>query len=121
LLKSRLKKFGIEVLTAADATTGFRIARNDMPSMIVAAHNLPDGNAERLLWRLRSSPRTRPLPVFIMAETLAKYTEDNLKREVAGVAGAAGFFTKPLDAEAFYPAIERYCSLAVAPPNRLAA
>jgi CheY-like chemotaxis protein len=121
LLKSRLKKFGIDVLTAADATTGFRVARNDMPSMIVSAHNLPDGNAERLLWKLRSSPRTRPLPVFIMAETLAKYTEDNLKREVAGVAGAAGFFTKPLDAEAFYPAIERYCSLAVAPPNRLAA
>jgi len=121
LLKSRLKKFGIEVLTAADATTGFRVARNDMPSMIVAAHNLPDGNAERLLWKLRSSPRTRQLPVFIMAQTLAKYTEDNLKREVAGVAGAAGFFTKPLDAEAFYPAIERYCSLAVAPANRLAA
>jgi len=121
LLNTRLKKFGIEVLTAADATTGFRVARNDMPSMIVAAHHLPDGNAEHLLWKLRSSPRTRQLPVFIMAETLAKYTQDNLKREVAGVAGAAGFFTKPLDTEVFYPAIERYCSLAVAPANRLAA
>lgn len=121
LLKSRLKKFGIEVLTAADATAGFRVARNDMPSMIVAAHNLPDGNAERLLWKLRSSPRTRQLPVFIMAETLTKYSQDNLKREVAGAAGAAGFFTKPLDTEVFYPAIERYCSLAVAPANRLAA
>ncbi len=121
LLKSRLKKFGIEVLTAADATTGFRVARNEMPSMIVAAHNLPDGNAERLLWKMRSSPRTRQLPVFIMAETLTKFSQNNLKREVAGAPGAAGFFTKPLDTEVFYPAIEPYCSLAVAPVNRLAA
>lgn len=121
LLKSRLKKFGIEVLTAADATTGFRVARNDMPSMIVAAHHLADGGAGHLLWKLRSSPRTRQLPIFIMAETLNKYTQDNLKREVAGAAGAAGFFAKPLDPEVFYPAIERYCSLALAPANRLAA
>jgi hypothetical protein len=54
-----------------------------------------------------------------MAETLSKYNRDNLKRDVAGAAGAAGFFTKPLDTEVFYPAIERYCSLP--PVVRLAA
>jgi CheY-like chemotaxis protein len=88
--------------------------------MIVAANHFCDGDAERLLWKLRSSPRTRQLPVFVMAETLSKYNRDNLKRDVAGAAGAAGFFTKPLDTEVFYPAIERYCSLA-APVVRLAA
>jgi hypothetical protein len=56
-----------------------------------------------------------------MAETFSKSSQDNLKRDVAGAAGAAGFFTKPLDAEMFYPTIERYCSLAVPPVNRLAA
>lgn len=121
LLKSRLKKFGIEVLTAAGAAHGFRVARNEMPSMIVAAHQLPDGDAERLLWKLRSSPRTRQLPIFVMAEKLSKNNQDNLKRDVAGAAGAAGFFSKPLDTEVFYPAIERYCSLAVPPVVRLAA
>jgi len=121
LLKSRLKKFGIEVLTAADILQGFRVARNEMPSMIVAAHQLSDGDAERLLWKLRSSPRTRQLPVFVMAEMLSKNNQDNLKRDVAGAAGAAGFFTKPLDTEVFYPAIERYCSLAAPPVVRLAA
>jgi CheY-like chemotaxis protein len=121
LLKSRLKKFGIEVLTAADVLQGFRVARNEMPGMIVAAHQLSDGDAERLLWKLRSSPRTRQLPVFVMAETLSKNNQDNLKRDVAGAAGAAGFFTKPLDTEVFYPAIERYCSLAAPPVVRLAA
>jgi CheY-like chemotaxis protein len=121
LLKSRLKKFGIEVLTAADVLQGFRVARNEMPSMIVAAHQLSDGDAERLLWKLRSSPRTRQLPVFVMAEMLSKNNQDNLKRDVAGAAGAAGFFTKPLDTEVFYPAIERYCSLAAPPVVRLAA
>jgi CheY-like chemotaxis protein len=121
LLKSRLKKFGIEVLTAADVLQGFRVARNEMPSMIVAAHQLSDGDAERLLWKLRSSPRTRQLPVFVMAETLSKNNQDNLKRDVAGAAGAAGFFTKPLDTEVFYPAIERYCRLAAPPVVRLAA
>jgi CheY-like chemotaxis protein len=121
LLKSRLKKFGIEVLTATDVLQGVRVARNEMPSMIVAAHQLSDGDAERLLWKLRSSPRTRQLPVFVMAETLTKNNQDNLKRDVAGAAGAAGFFTKPLDTEVFYPAIERYCSLAAPPVVRLAA
>ena len=105
LLKSRLKKFGIEVLTAEDGFHGFQVARNEMPSMIVAAHRLPDCEAEYLLWKLRSSPRTRQLPVFVMAETLSKNSQDNLKRDVGGAAGAAGFFTKPLDAEAFYPTI----------------
>ena len=120
-LKSRLKKFGIEVLTAADAAQGLRVGRSDMPSMILAAHLLPDGNAEHLLWKLRSRPRTRQLLVFITAETLSKYSQDNLKREVVGAAGIAGFFTKPLDTEVSYAAIERYFSLAVAPANRLAA
>ena len=104
-------------MLTADAAHGFRVARNDMPSMILAAHLLPDGNAEHVLWKLRSSPRTRQLPVFITAETLSKYSQDNLKREVVGAAGAAGFFTKPLDTEVSYPAIERYFSLAVAPAN----
>jgi CheY-like chemotaxis protein len=116
LLKSRLKKFGIEVLTAADAFHGVQVARNEMPSMIVAACD-----AEHLLWKLRNSPRTRQLPVFVMAETLSKNTQDNLKREVGGAAGAAGFFAKPLDAEAFYPTIERYCGLAVPQARALAA
>jgi hypothetical protein len=52
------------------------------------------------------------------AEPLNKYSQDNLKRDVGG---AAGFFTKPLDAEAFYPTIERYCSFAVTPAGALAA
>jgi CheY-like chemotaxis protein len=59
LLKSRLKKFGIEVLTAEVGFHGFQVARNKMPGMIVAAHRLPDCEAEYLLWKLRSSPRTR--------------------------------------------------------------
>jgi CheY-like chemotaxis protein len=121
LLKSRLKKFGIEVLTAADASYGLRVARNEMPSMIVAARQLPDCDAEHLLWKLRGSPRTRQLPVFVMAETLSKNSQDNLKREVGGAAGAAGFFVKPLDAELFYPTIERYCGLAMASARALAA
>ena len=73
------------------------------------------------MWKLRSSPRTRQLPVFVMAENLSKNSQDNLKRDVAGAAGAAGFFTKPLDTEAFYPTIERYCSFAVSPARALAA
>jgi len=121
LLKSRLKKFGIEVLTATDGFRGFQIARNEMPSMIVAARHLPDSDAEHLLWKLRSSPRTRQLPAFVMAETLSKNSQDNLRRDVAGAAGVAGFFTKPLDTEAFYPTIERYCSFAVPPARALAA
>ena len=56
-----------------------------------------------------------------MADTLTKFSQDNLKREVAGAPGAAGFFAKPLETEVFYPAIELYCSLRVAPVNRLAA
>jgi CheY-like chemotaxis protein len=121
LLKSRLKKFGIEVLTAVDAFHGFQVARNEMPSMIVAARQLPDCDAEHLLWKLRCSPRTKQLPVFVMAETFSKNTQDNLRRRVGDAAGAAGFFTKPLDTEVFYPTIERYCSVAVPPARALAA
>ena len=68
-------------------------------------------------------PANQATPVFVMAETLSKNSQDNLRRDVGvgGAAGAAGFFTKPLDAEAFYPTIERYCSFAVPPARALAA
>ncbi len=62
-LASRLGKFGMDTLYAPDAVHGFRMASKDKPSVIITDNYMPDGDAQYLLYRLRSSPwRPRTFP-----------------------------------------------------------
>ena len=69
LLSSRLAKRGVEMLYAADAQHGLRIASKDQPSVIVAAYDMPNGDAQYLLSKLRTTPETLNIPVFVLSET----------------------------------------------------
>jgi len=54
---------------------------------------LPNGDANYLLWRLRSTPATAGIPVFVMtADRLDDATEAKLKRDVCGRPGAVLIF-----------------------------
>ena len=55
-LSSRLAKYGIDTLYAADAVHGFRMACREHPSVIITDNFMPDGDAQYLLHRLRSAP-----------------------------------------------------------------
>ena len=110
-LASRLGKFGVDTLYASDAVHGFRIACKARPSVIITDNFMPDGDAQYLLHRLRSTPATENIPVFVISgRPLDELTEQILRREISGRPGAAQIFTKSFDTTELFGALQKFCS-----------
>ena len=107
---SRLSKCGLDTLYAPDAVQGFRVACKDKPSVIITDNYMPDGDAQYLLYRLRSSALTADIPVFVIsARKLSELTEQTLRRSIAGRPGAAQIFTKSFDTDELFNALKKIC------------
>ena len=108
---SRLDKFGVDTLYASDAVHGFHIACKEHPSVIITDNFMPDGDAQYLLYRLRSSPETENIPVFVISgRELNEVTEQNLRRAICGKPGAARVFRKSFDTEELFGALKKFCA-----------
>ena len=109
-LASRLGKFGIDTLYAPDAVRGFRAACRDKPSVIITDNYMPDGDAQYLLYRLRSSSLTENISVFVIsARKLSEWTEQTLRWSIGGRPGAARIFTKSFDTDEPFNALKKFC------------
>jgi CheY-like chemotaxis protein len=109
-LASRLGKFGMDTLYAPDATQGHRIACKDKPTVIITDNFMPDGDAQFLLYRLRSTPATENIPVFVIsARKLSEMTEQSLKRDICGRPGALRVFVKSFDTRELFGALQKFC------------
>ncbi len=112
-LASRLGKFGIDTLYASNAVHAYRIACKARPSVVITDNYMPDGDAQYLLCRLRSTPATEHIPVFVISgRTLDELTEQNLKREICGRPGAARIFKKSFDTRELFEALQQFCGFA---------
>jgi CheY-like chemotaxis protein len=112
-LASRLDKFGVDALFAPDATQGFRIAAREIPSVIIADYMMPNGDAHYLLHRLRSTPATAAIPVFVLTgKVLSEPTTLMLKRSISGHPGAAQIFRKSFDTAELFGALQKFCGFA---------
>jgi len=110
-LASRLSKYGIDTLYAPDAVHGFRIASKERPSVIITDNYMPDGDAQYLLHRLRGTPATAKIPVFVISgKPLDEITELNLRREIGGHPGAAQIFKKSFDTDELFSALKKFCA-----------
>jgi CheY-like chemotaxis protein len=110
-LASRLGKFGIDTLYASDAVHGFRIACKEHPSVIITDNYMPDGDAKYLLHRLRSTPTTENIPVFVISgRPLDETTAQTLRREIGGRPGAARIFKKSFDTDELFGALKKFCA-----------
>jgi CheY-like chemotaxis protein len=109
-LASRLSKFGVVTLYASDAVHGYRIASKARPTVIIADNYMPNGNAQYLLGRLRSSTATGNIPVIVISgQQLDEVTQQNLRREICGRPGAAHIFMKSFDTNELFEALKKYC------------
>jgi CheY-like chemotaxis protein len=109
-LASRLNKFGVVTLYAADAVHGYRIASKARPTAIIADNYMPNGDAQYLLGRLRSSAITANIPVIVIsARQLDDVTQHNLRRSFSGRPGAAHIFKKSFDTNELFEALRKYC------------
>jgi CheY-like chemotaxis protein len=112
-LSSRLGKFGVDTLYAADFVQGFKIACRYQPSVILSDHYIPNGNLLYMLWRLRSTALTENIPVFVMSgKRLDEPTQQALKREVCGRPGVARVFQKSFDTDELFQALQKICGFA---------
>jgi CheY-like chemotaxis protein len=84
----------IEFLSAARAAEGVRMARGEMPDVILMDLHLPDFWGDEALRRLRADPATRTIPVVMLS---ADATPGQIEALLAQ--GAHSYLTKPLDCD----------------------
>ena len=107
---SRLEKCGIDVAYAADAPQAFRIACRDEPVVIVTDYFMPNGDAQYLLTRLRTTEETWNIPVVVFSgRQLNEATIQGLQRTICGHPGAAHILRKSNNTVEFFETLRKYC------------
>lgn len=109
-LTSRLAKFGLEVLYAATAERGYRMACQSRPSAIVSDYFMPDGDGLWLLQKLRSTPTTKKIPFLVLSgRKLDGIANMALTQDICGQPGAAKVLEKSFDTSELVSALSKYC------------
>jgi CheY-like chemotaxis protein len=110
-LTSRLEKCGLDVKYASNAQQGFRMACRDVPAVIVTDYFMPDGDAQYLLTRLRTTAATVNIPVVVLSgRQLNEVTLQSLRREICGHAGASQILRKSGDTDALFQTLKKFCA-----------
>jgi CheY-like chemotaxis protein len=109
-LTSRLEKCGLDVKYARDAQQGFRMACKDEPAVIVTDYFMPNGDAQYLLTRLRTTTATENIPVIVLSgRQLSEVTEQGLRREICGHPGAKQILRKSRDTDELFQTLKKFC------------
>lgn len=110
LLTSRLEGCGVDVQYASSAQQGFRMACKDEPAVIVTDYFMPNGDAQYLLTRLRTTAVTEDIPVIVLSgRQLNNVTVQSLRREICGHPGAAHIIRKSDNTHALFEVLQRIC------------
>lgn len=91
-LKTRFEDYGVAMARAASGMDGYRMAFSTPASAILLDYQMPNGQGDYILDRLKSNPVTRDIPVFMLTGVKDKM----LERRVMSI-GAAGYLLKPVD------------------------
>jgi CheY-like chemotaxis protein len=113
-IKVRLEQYGVAVARAYDGLAGYRMAFTHPASAILLDYNMPNGQGDYILDRLKRSPVTKDIPVIIITGVKDKVLE---RRMLA--MGAAGFFHKPLKFEELRQHLANYMDILAPPTNTI--
>lgn len=109
----RFERLGAELLYAPDGVSSYWKARREQPTVIVADYCMPNGGAEYLLSRLRSSPETCGIPVIVQSgRRLNETIRQRLQEQFDGQPGAVRILRKSFDARELFEALQRLCGFA---------
>jgi len=97
-----LEQAGCEVLTAASADAGLRLAAGERPDLILMDLHLPGMTGYEATGRLKADPATAAIPVVALTADAMRGTEAR-----AEAAGCDAYLTKPLDIEALHETLRR--------------
>jgi CheY-like chemotaxis protein len=110
VLRHRLEEYGVAVLRAFEGMEGFRFAFTRPADVILLDYELPNGQGDYILDRLKRNPLTRGIPVIVITGKRDK----SLERRMRSL-GAANFFTKPPDMLALIKELRRHIDLLPTP------
>lgn len=102
LLKDALRYFGYEVVEAGNGEEGVKVAREELPDLILMDMNMPVMDGYAALQVLRSDPLTRGLKVA----AVTSFSAGN-ENESGFAAGADGYIPKPIDISELPAMVER--------------
>lgn len=109
----QFERVGAELLYSPDALRGYWQARRSQPTVIVADYCMPNGTAEYLLNRLRTTEETKSIPVIVQTgRRLDDAIKRRLCRRISGAPGAARIVRKSFDAGELFDALQRLCGFA---------
>jgi len=91
-LKLRLEGHGVAVVRASAGMEAYRSAFVTSASAIILDYELPNGNGDYVLRRLKESPATASIPVIVLTGRRDRHLERTMYN-----LGADSYMTKPLD------------------------
>ena len=101
LLDLTLRFNGYEVMTARNGQEALEVIETKLPALIITDILMPRMDGFSLIYRLRTSQKTRDIPVVFLSATYVS-AED---KAFATTLGATKFIEKPLDTQAFLQTI----------------
>lgn len=107
-LKMRLQHLGVKVVRAFDGTQGYRTAYAAPPDLILLDFEMPNGQGDYVLRRLKEAPFTKDIPVIIITGRKDKWLERTLLNM-----GAEKYMTKPLDIPELIREVKRHVDVRV--------
>ncbi|MCC6140556.1 MAG: response regulator [Nitrospira sp.] len=108
-MQTMLTKENYAVLSSSDTLQATGRALRDKPALIILDLILPGGDGWMLLDRFKTNILTKHIPIVIVTGQTKPGLEEQSKTK-----GAAGFFHKPIEKEAFVSTIT---ALLTAPPS----
>lgn len=107
-LKLKLENLGISVVRAFEGLEGVKQAFTRPADAIILDYNLPNGQGDFVLRRLKSNPLTKNIPVIV----LTGVKDQNLEQRMMSL-GAAKYLTKPLDFDKLTSELRQYVEIQV--------
>ncbi|MBI3007501.1 MAG: response regulator [candidate division NC10 bacterium] len=102
-----LEQEGCQVLAAASAEAGLRLALAERPDLVLMDMQLPGLSGYEATRQLKANPATAAIPVVALT-AFAMRGDDRKARD----AGCDGYLTKPLDTDAFSETLRRFLTRA---------
>lgn len=99
-----IKRLGFEALQASNGTDAIRIARAEMPTMIILDIRMPDMDGAAVLKALKADSTTAGIPVVMYS------VEGDSKRAECEALGCSDYLMKPATLKEVNGIIQKYCA-----------
>ena len=111
LLRDVLQVKGYRTLEARTGNEGLRLAREELPALVLMDIQLPDISGIAALGQLRADPAARAIPVIAVSASAMQEEQEKIT-----ASGFDGYIMKPIDLRSFLEQVQRYAGTSSGTP-----